>query len=114
MQLIAVKLLTNFSLLGLAARLKNVVDSDFAQITYTEAVDILQSEIAAGKVAFERYPNWGDDLGSEHERYITEKVFNKPTIVINYPKGPFESICDWLNNLCVPRNQSFLYESERR
>ena len=55
-------------------RLRNVVESDFAQITYSEAIDILHSEIAAGNVIFEKYPNWGDDLGSEHERYITEKV----------------------------------------
>jgi asparaginyl-tRNA synthetase len=72
---------------GLTARLQNVVESDFAQITYTEAVQLLQKEIASGAVQFERYPNWGDDLGSEHERYITEKIFKKPTIVINYPKG---------------------------
>ena len=72
---------------GLSARLQNVVESDFAQITYTEAVELLQKEIASGAVQFEKYPNWGDDLGSEHERYITEKIFKKPTIVINYPKG---------------------------
>lgn len=72
---------------GLKARLQNVVDSDFARITYTEAIDLLQKEISDKKVSFERYPNWGDDLGSEHERYITEKIYKKPTIVINYPKG---------------------------
>jgi len=72
---------------GLRDRLRNVVESEFARITYTEGVALLQREIAEGKVVFERYPNWGDDLGSEHERYITEKVFKKPTIVINYPKG---------------------------
>lgn len=71
---------------GLRARLKNVVDSDFAQITYTAAIELLQREIANGK-EFEKYPSWGDDLGSEHERYICEKIFQKPTIVINYPKG---------------------------
>jgi asparaginyl-tRNA synthetase len=38
-------------------------------------------------VKFEAFPQWGDDLGSEHERYITEQIFKKPTIVINYPKG---------------------------
>ena len=72
---------------GLAERLQNVVENEFARITYTDAVALLQEEIKAGRVAFERYPNWGDDLGSEHERYITEKVYRKPTIVINYPKG---------------------------
>jgi asparaginyl-tRNA synthetase len=72
---------------GLAARLRNVVESDFARITYTEAVRLLQEEVRAGKVKFEAFPQWGDDLGSEHERYITEQVNKKPTIVINYPKG---------------------------
>lgn len=72
---------------GLKARLQNVVDNDFARITYTEGVEMLQQHIADKKVQFERYPSWGDDLGSEHERYITEKIFQKPTIVINYPKG---------------------------
>jgi asparaginyl-tRNA synthetase len=59
---------------GLRARLENVANSDFARITYSEAVELLQREIAAGKVKFERNPSWGDDLGSEHERYITEQV----------------------------------------
>jgi asparaginyl-tRNA synthetase len=72
---------------GLTARLRNVVDNDFARITYTEAVELLQKKIAEKAVKFENYPNWGDDLNSEHERYLCEKVYNKPTIVINYPKG---------------------------
>lgn len=59
---------------GLRARLENVTSGDFARITYTEAVELLQKEIGEKKVKFERYPNWGDDLGSEHERYITEQV----------------------------------------
>lgn len=72
---------------GLRARLENVVCHDFAQITYTEAVSLLQAHIRDGRVAFEKYPNWGDDLGSEHERYITEKIYQRPTIVTDYPKG---------------------------
>lgn len=72
---------------GLTARLQNVVDNDFARITYTEAIDLLQAKIAEGVVKFENYPSWGDDLGSEHERFICEKIYGKPTIVINYPKG---------------------------
>jgi asparaginyl-tRNA synthetase len=59
---------------GLRERLLNVVNSDFAQITYTEAVALLQQHVADGKVEFQAYPSWGDDLGSEHERYMTEKV----------------------------------------
>lgn len=72
---------------GLQDRLRNVVENDFARITYTEAIELLHKEVAEGRAKFSVYPHWGDDLGSEHERYITEKVFQKPTIVINYPKG---------------------------
>lgn len=72
---------------GLQDRLRNVVENDFAKITYTEAVSLLQEAVKKGEAQFLVYPQWGDDLGSEHERYITEKVYKKPTIVINYPKG---------------------------
>ena len=72
---------------GLRERLMNVLENDFAQITYTDAVQLLQTHISEGKVEFQVYPSWGDDLGSEHERYITEKVYQRPTVVINYPKG---------------------------
>lgn len=68
-------------------RLQNVVDNEFARVTYTEAVELLQTHTREKKVKFKVYPNWGDDLGSEHERYICEKVYQKPTIVTNYPKG---------------------------
>lgn len=59
---------------GLKDRLQNVVDHEFARITYTDAIDLLQREIAAKRVKFEKYPRWGDDLGSEHERFMCEKV----------------------------------------
>jgi aspartyl/asparaginyl-tRNA synthetase len=59
---------------GLRKRLQNVVESDFARISYTEAVQLLQSEIASGKVVFENPVSWGGDLNSEHERYLSEKV----------------------------------------
>lgn len=72
---------------GLQDRLRNVAENEFARITYTEAVALLQEAIAKKEAQFLVYPQWGDDLGSEHERYISEKVFKKPTIVINYPKG---------------------------
>lgn len=72
---------------GLRARLQNVVDNDFARITYTDAVALLQRDAKAKKVKFEEFPHWGDDLGSEHERYLSEKIYERPTIVINYPKG---------------------------
>jgi len=72
---------------GLRARLRNVVESDFARISYTEAIALLQAEIAAGNVVFENHVEWGIDLSSEHERYLSEKVYQRPTIVYNYPKG---------------------------
>ncbi|HOE56111.1 MAG TPA: asparagine--tRNA ligase, partial [Bacillota bacterium] len=66
----------------LLKRLDNVVSSDFGVITYTEAVDIL---IKSG-VDFEYPVEWGTDLQTEHERYLTEQVFSKPIFVIDYPK----------------------------
>ena len=67
---------------GLRAKLTAVVESDFKVLDYTEAIEILKK---SGEKFV--YPvEWGLDLQSEHERYITEKVFNKPVFVINYPK----------------------------
>ena len=67
---------------GLLERLDNIVNSDFARITYTEAVDILKK---SGE-KFEYPVEWGIDLQTEHERYITEKVFKKPVFVTDYPR----------------------------
>lgn len=67
---------------GLIDRLNNVINSDFARVTYTEAVDIL---IKSGKEF--AYPvKWGTDLQTEHERYLTEEVYKKPVFVTDYPK----------------------------
>jgi asparaginyl-tRNA synthetase len=67
---------------GLIERLKALVQADFARVTYTEAVDLL---IKSGEKF--AYPvEWGIDLQTEHERYITEKIYNKPVFLINYPK----------------------------
>lgn len=63
--------------------LAHIVNSDFARITYTEAVDIL---LKSGE-SFEFPVSWGIDLQSEHERYLAEKKFKKPVIVSDYPKG---------------------------
>ena len=63
--------------------LTHIVNSDFARITYTEAVDIL---LKSGE-SFEFPVSWGIDLQSEHERYLAEKKFKKPVIVSDYPKG---------------------------
>jgi asparaginyl-tRNA synthetase len=68
---------------GIAAILKQVVDSKFIHITYTDAVRELEK--AAG-AQFEFKPYWGCDLQSEHEKYLTEKVAGGPVIVIDYPK----------------------------
>ena len=67
---------------GLKDKLRNVIDSEFAQVTYTEAVDILKK---SGQ-KFEYKVEWGCDLQSEHERYLTEEVFKKPLFVTDYPK----------------------------
>jgi asparaginyl-tRNA synthetase len=72
---------------GLRERLRNVLDNPFQRITYTDAVRLLHEEIAAGRAKFEVHPEWGEDLKSEHERYITERIYQKPVIVTNYPKG---------------------------
>lgn len=67
---------------GLFDRLNNVVNSEFGRVTYTEAVEILQK---SGH-KFEYPVEWGTDLQTEHERYLTEKVFGKPVFVTDYPK----------------------------
>lgn len=66
---------------GLLRKLQGVVDKDFAHVTYTEAVDMLQK----AKKKFEYPVNWGLDLQSEHERYLSEEVFQCPLIVTDYP-----------------------------
>ncbi|CAN0029693.1 unnamed protein product [Ectocarpus fasciculatus] len=71
---------------GLRERLKNVLQNDFVRMTYTELVDLVRKDAKEGKVKFSVIPEWGDDLGSEHERYVAEKVYNAPCIVTDYPK----------------------------
>jgi asparaginyl-tRNA synthetase len=66
----------------LLERLNNIVSNDFARITYTEAIDILQK---SGKT-FEYSTEWGEALQTEHERYLAEEVFKKPVFVTDYPK----------------------------
>lgn len=66
----------------LLARLNALVESDFECITYMEAVELLEK---SGK-AFEYPVSWGCDLQTEHERYLTEQLFQKPVFVIDYPK----------------------------
>ena len=70
---------------GLRERLEHVASSDFARVTYTEAVRILEEAQAAGH-AFEYPVSWGIDLQTEHERYLTEEHFRRPTFVTDYPR----------------------------
>ena len=67
---------------GLLERLDNVERSEFARITYTEAVSLLER----ADVSFQYPVAWGADLQTEHERYLTEQIFKKPVFVTDYPK----------------------------
>ncbi|MDO5559872.1 MAG: asparagine--tRNA ligase [Oscillospiraceae bacterium] len=67
---------------GLRDKLNNVVSNDFAIVDYTDAIETLKK---SGK-EFQYPVEWGCDLQTEHERYITEEVYNKPVFIINYPK----------------------------
>ncbi len=71
----------------LIEKLEFVTNNDFERLTYTEAIEILKNSAANKKKKFQ-YPvdKWGIDLQSEHERYLVEKHFKKPVILINYPK----------------------------
>ena len=70
---------------GLIARLESVVNTEFVRLTYTEGIEILQEAIKNGK-KFEFPCSWGEDLASEHERYLVEEHFGKPVIMSDYPK----------------------------
>ncbi|MBP3553402.1 MAG: asparagine--tRNA ligase [Bacteroidaceae bacterium] len=70
---------------GLIERLQSVVKADFVRLPYTEGVKILEEAIAKGR-KFEFPVYWGCDLASEHERYLVEEHFQKPVIMIDYPK----------------------------
>ncbi len=66
----------------LLKRLNNIISSDFAKITYTEAIQLLEK----AKQKFVYPVKWGMDLQTEHERYLTEQIFQKPVFVTDYPK----------------------------
>lgn len=67
---------------GLIERLEHVKNSDFARVSYTEAVKLLEKNNSK----FDYKVSWGADLQTEHERYLTEKVFQRPVFVYDYPK----------------------------
>ena len=71
---------------GLIERLEGVLKEEFVRLPYTMGIEILQEAIKNGK-KFEFPCNWGDDLASEHERYLVEEYFKKPVIMTNYPKA---------------------------
>ena len=81
---------------GLIERLQHVIDTPFKRLTYTEAVDILVEKIKSKEVKFDKMVSWGVDLESEHEKYLTEKIFNGPVILYDYPKD-FKSFYMKLN-----------------
>ena len=68
---------------GIIDDLQNVINSRFQHLSYTEAVDLLEKS----NKKFEYKVEWGADLQSEHEKYLTEEVFKKPIIVTDYPSG---------------------------
>ena len=72
----------NFVDKGLIERLEGVMNSEFGHITYTEAVEILKKN----NDKFDYKVEWGCDLQTEHERYLTEEVFKRPVFVTDYPK----------------------------
>lgn len=68
---------------GLFDKLNNIINSDFAHITYTDAIEILKKN----NKSFEFPVEWGCDIQTEHERYLSEVVFKKPVFVTDYPKA---------------------------
>lgn len=71
----------NFIEKGLFEKLDNVINSDFARITYTDAI----KELEKANDKFEFQVSWGTDLQTEHERYLCEQIFKKPVFVTDYP-----------------------------
>ncbi len=67
---------------GLIERLRHVAESEFAHVTYTEAVELLMKH----NDQFDYKVSWGCDLQTEHERYLTEEIFKRPVFVTDYPK----------------------------
>ncbi len=77
-----IEFFTRFFDKTLAERLRLVADSDFARVTYTDAVALLEQH----NDEFQYKVAWGTDLQTEHERFLTEKVYKKPVFVTDYPK----------------------------
>ena len=74
--------------MGLLERLQFVIENNFVRLTYREAIDVLRSSKPNKKKKFQYLiKGFGDDLQSEHERYLVEKKYKKPVIITDYPKG---------------------------
>lgn len=71
----------------LIAYLKNIQETPFKKMSYTDAIEFLSNEVKEKKVEFVNPVEWGIDLNSEHERYICEKHIKGPVFIYNYPKG---------------------------
>ncbi len=71
---------------GLVARLRGIIEKPFLRVPYTEGVRVLEDAIKAGR-KFEYPVEWGKDLQSEHERFLTEEHYKQPVILTNYPKN---------------------------
>lgn len=67
---------------GLLSRLQKLIQADFAQVSYTEAIDLLKKE----ENQFSYPVSWGCDLQTEHERFLTEKIYKSPVFVTDYPR----------------------------
>lgn len=76
---------------GLIQRLNDVISNEFKRLTYTEAIELLLSEVKEKKLKVDKKKgeslDWGVDLGTKFERHLTEQVFKKPVVVTDYPKG---------------------------
>jgi asparaginyl-tRNA synthetase len=72
---------------GLIERLRHVLQTPFRRLSYTEGVRILRQAVESGRARFEFPVEWGRDLQSEHERFLTEEYFRQPVILMNYPKA---------------------------
>ena len=78
--------LNSINEIDIIKRLEKIVNADFARVTYTEAVKILEKEVAENKVTFENPVYYGVDLATEHEKYLTDVIYDGPVFVTDYPK----------------------------
>jgi len=91
--------------LSLTERIKFVVEQEFKRLTYTEAIDVLLRSNHYKKKKFRYEVAWGVDLQSEHERYLVEKEFERPVIIIDYPAS-FKAFYMRANDGCLPERQT--------